>query len=108
MVPSKGLALAPIQFQAEVLAFSGRELAPWNNCSTLRTFLGQNHLSDGNIQEAPGVRASESTRLVERTMGIEPTSHALQAIEYTGFPSLVRVQLRPTSGNLNRPPSPVL
>jgi hypothetical protein len=41
-------------------------------------------------------------------MGIEPTSHALQAIEYTGFPSLVRVQLRPTSGNLKRPPSPVL
>ena len=27
-------------------------------------------------------------------MGIEPTSHALQAIEYTGFSSLVRVQLQ--------------
>src|SRR5436309_13981477 len=79
MVPSKGLALAPIQFQAEVLAFSGRELAPWNNCSTLRTFLGQNHLSDGNIQEAPGVRASESTRLVERTMGIESTSEVWES-----------------------------
>ena len=59
--------------------FSGRELAPWNNCSTLRTFLGQNHLSDGNIQEAPGVRASESTRLVERTMGIESTSEVWES-----------------------------
>jgi len=35
-------------------------------------------------------------------MGIEPTSHALQAIEYTGFPSLVRVQLRPRSPRLER------
>jgi hypothetical protein len=40
---------------------------------------------------------------MERAMGIEPTSHALQAIEYTGFPSLVRVQLRPTSGRCSRP-----
>jgi len=79
MVPSKGLALAPIQFQAEVLAFSGRELAPWNNCGTLRTSLGQNHLSDGNLQEAPGVRASESTRLKERTMGIESTSEVWES-----------------------------
>jgi hypothetical protein len=41
-------------------------------------------------------------------MGIEPTSEAPQAIEYTGFLSLVRVQLRPTSGNLKPPPSPAL
>jgi hypothetical protein len=38
-------------------------------------------------------------------MGIEPNAEAPQAIEYTGFPSLVRVQLRPTSGSLKRPPS---
>jgi len=38
-------------------------------------------------------------------MGIEPNAEAPQAIEYTGFPSLVRVQLRPTLGNLKRPPS---
>src|SRR6267143_3106295 len=59
--------------------FSGRELAPWNNCGTLRTSLGQNHLSDGNLQEAPGVRASESTRLKERTMGIESTSEVWES-----------------------------
>ena len=59
--------------------FSGRELAPWNNCGTLRTSLGQNHLSDGNMQEAPGVRASESTRLRERTMGIESTSEVWES-----------------------------
>ncbi len=45
----------------------------------------------------------ESSRLLERAMGIEPTSDLLQPTEYTGFPSLVRVQLRPTLGNLKRP-----
>ena len=63
---------------------------------------------NGQLRAGKPVKPTASTGAMERAMGIEPTFHSLQAVEYARFPSLFRVQLRPTSGNLKRRPAPAL